>query len=231
MTYVHAELAKLAQGLLESQDSERERIARILHDDLGQQVASLIILTSTLKRRLSPQEKETCEQVDRVRAKLVLLAESMRTLSHELYPALLEHAGVAIAVRQFLEEFSAKTGMRFSFEWSGEFQSVPQRVGLCFYRIVEDVLQALSSRGDGPPITVRLVRRPAGVDLSVVDPGAPTACSRSDSAEADLRLAFDVIRQRVRSVSGGLHINRSPCAGMRLNVHVALHTWAESSSA
>src|SRR6516225_8561611 len=97
----------LAQRLISAQEEGRQRIARVLHDDLGQQIASLSILISTLKRRLPEQEVESA---NRIRDKLTALAESLQVLSHELYPILLEHAGLAVALRLLCKEASERSG-------------------------------------------------------------------------------------------------------------------------
>jgi signal transduction histidine kinase len=177
-------LTLLAQRLLLEQEEERERIARLLHDDLGQQVASLSILTGILKRRLSEHESEP---VDRIREKLVALAESMRKLSQDLYPSVLEHAGVVVALRLLCDEFGAR------YESDGDFSGVSYSVGLCLYRIAQDVLRTRCA------LAMRLAKSHGQLALTIESSGRALFEALS---EAGGGLALTVLRQRARSVSG-----------------------------
>lgn len=187
-------LARLAQRLLLEQEGERERIARLLHDDLGQQVASLSILTGILKRRLSEQDMEP---VDRIREKLIALAESMRRLSQDLYPSVLEHAGVVVALRLLCGEFGAR------YETDGDFSGVPYSIGLCLYRIGQDVLRT------GCAVAVRLAESHGTLALTIEGSGGALFEALSDASGG---LALTALRQRARSVSGEIRLETSALA-------------------
>ena len=213
--------ARVAEHLLEAQEAERERIARALHDDLGQQVASLSILTSTLKRRLPPHEKEACEQVQKIREKLLVLAQSMRSLSHEVYPTLLEHAGIGIAIRQLLEERASKIGVQFSFNSHGDLQSVPLKVALAAYRIVEGAIDAFAK--DGRQIEVALAAERGELHLTV---GTRKTEPLSQSA---FEPYLEILHQRVRTLSGSLDLEPSE-KGLRLAITIPLALRAKYSA-
>jgi two-component system sensor histidine kinase UhpB len=209
--------AKLVERLLAVQENERERIARALHDDLGQQVASLSILTGTLKRRLSPDDSENRQQADRIREKLIALAESMGRLSLELYPSILEHAGIAAALRQLCDRFVAASGIPISYESSGDFKDVPFRLGLCLYRIVQDTLGSVA-QGDTSEASVYLARSGEQIELFIADPSPNLLTVLRDSDDG---LGLGVLQQRVRSVCGEIHLQSSPPPESRLTVRVA----------
>ena len=208
---------KVVERLLEVHEAELERIARALHDDLGQQVASLSILTGTLKRRLPPEDSENRQQADRIREKLIALAESMGRLSLELYPSVLEHAGVAVALRQLCDSFAAVSRIPISYESSGDFKDVPFRLGLCLYRIVQDVLGSVARSGSAEA-SVRLARLGSEVELSIADPGPSLIVGLRDSDDG---LGLCVLQNRVRSVCGEVHLENSPPPESRLNVRLA----------
>ncbi|MBV8842816.1 MAG: hypothetical protein JO307_08395 [Bryobacterales bacterium] len=214
MSGEEADFERLSQRLLEALDAERERIARVLHDDLGQQVASLSILTSTLKRRLPPEDTESYEQAHRIREKLIALAGSMRRLSHELYPTLLEHAGLEIALRQLCEELAADTRIRISYQSSGDFQDVPLPLGLSLYRIAEEILRNCGSERPEAETVVRLARSAGNVELTLEGENA------ADFVRHEAGLAIECCRKRLKNVSVRHSLENPSGRGWSLTVSI-----------
>ena len=208
----------LAERLLAIQEDERKRIARVLHDDLGQQVASLSILTGALKRRLPADDAENRQQADRIKEKLVALAERMSRLSLDLYPSVLEHAGIGVALRQLCEDYAASSGINLAYECSGDLKDVPLQVGLCLYRVLQDVLES-AGRGDpGTRVSVRLLRFGSQMELSITDWERRLFAA----GESDERLTLWILQERARSVRGEIRFETSPDASEpRLTVCVA----------
>ena len=94
-TRTEKEVQALRARLIGAQEEERARLTRELHDDISQIVA-LSIAMSNLNRRI-PQQPEALAQSEHIHGKLVKVAESIRRLSHELHPPVLEHSGLAAA--------------------------------------------------------------------------------------------------------------------------------------
>jgi PAS domain S-box-containing protein len=136
-TRTEKEVQALSARLISAQEEERALLARELHDDVSQQIAALSIGMSNLKRQIPQQQADVREQSDRIHQKLVHVAESIRRLSHELHPAVLEYSGLAAALRTFCSEFESSTGIRVSLQAYGSFESVPSPVAVCIYRITQ----------------------------------------------------------------------------------------------
>jgi signal transduction histidine kinase len=154
-------LAAAARHLLEAQDHQFEKLARRLHDDLGQQVAAISILLSALKRRLPAEDLEILEQAERALQKVVALGESLRGLSNELHSSVLEHAGLEVALRAHCSGLSSRPGVQISFESSGDFEHVPFPVARGLYKIAEETLRNLAEAG------VRLSRLGGALHLAI----------------------------------------------------------------
>ena len=138
-------LAELARHILEAQDNKSEKVTRLLHDDLGQQVAAISILLSTLKRRLPPGDLEILEQVERALQKVVALGDSLRMLSNELHSSILEYAGIGVALRAHCSALSSQPGIRIWFESRGEFEDVPFPVARGLFKIAQETLRDLTA--------------------------------------------------------------------------------------
>ena len=124
-TRAEKEIQALTARLITAQEEERTRLARELHDDLSQQIATLSIAASNLKKDIAPEYAEARAQSERIQQKLVQLAEGVRRLSHNLHPAVLEYSGLGAALRSYCSEFSTLTGMTISFRAEGSFERLP----------------------------------------------------------------------------------------------------------
>jgi signal transduction histidine kinase len=100
----------LAGRLVSAQEEERGRIARELHDDVGQRVASLAIGLSGLQRRLPAVEPGVRDELSHLQQETLGLSKDLRQLSHELHPGVLEHVGLLEALRGRCDEASAEPG-------------------------------------------------------------------------------------------------------------------------
>src|ERR1017187_4160726 len=96
---------------------------------------------SNLKRQIPPEQGDAREQSVRIQQKLGQVAESIRRLSHELHPAVLEYSGLGDALRDYCSEFGLLTDIRDTCKTQGSFESVPFAVALCVYRITQEALQ------------------------------------------------------------------------------------------
>src|SRR5581483_6567337 len=109
----HAQIRQLAGRLMKAQEEERRHIARELHDDLNQQIASISISLSNLKRQLSRSDS-LVHQVEQLHERTVHVASALRSLSHELHPVVLEYGGLAAALQSLIAESDTSAGLRIA---------------------------------------------------------------------------------------------------------------------
>ena len=124
----------LAGRLLAAQEAERTRIARDLHDDVGQQLAGVGIMLSGLKRLLRGPEppRDAAETVTVLQARTNVLAETLRHLSHELHPGVLTKLGLVAALQQHTGEVEQHYGITVTLDAPATFDVDPD-VALCLY--------------------------------------------------------------------------------------------------
>ena len=211
------EIRDLGQRLIHAQERERARIARELHDDLGQQIGALSIALSNLKANIVAQSPDATEQADRLHRQLSQVASSVRQLSHELHPALLEHAGIAVALRSYCKEYSLLSGLSVSFQASGTFDDVSAAAALCVYRVAQEALQNVAKHGKTTGAEVHLSRAIGNVRLTVSDRGI--GCDL-DRARASGGLGLVSMRERVGLVKGTLAVESKPGSGTTIRVNI-----------
>jgi signal transduction histidine kinase len=209
---------ELADSLITAQEEERTRIARELHDDVGQRVASLSIALSAVKRRV--REDEALRQdVAQLQEQAVELSSDLRQLSHDLHPAALEHLGLLEALRSRCDDLEESTGVRVRLEVPDDWVDMPHAVTLCFYRVVQEALRNVAQHAAAHSVTVRLGRQNGRAFLSVADDGRGLA---NPTTGRHPGLGLRSLNERVRMLGGTLDVQSTPGAGTTLAVSVPI---------
>jgi signal transduction histidine kinase len=211
------QIQDLNARLINAQEEERARLARELHDDISQQIAVASMAISNLKSDTLEQQSASRAQCDRVHRKLADLAESIRRLSHQLHPAVLEHAGLVSAVRGYCSEFREVTGVAVAIETEGSFDGLPRSIALCIYRIVQEALQNVAKHAEVTEATLRLKNSGGVVNLSIADRGTGIAPEQITHAKG---LGLLSMRERARLVNGTVDIQSQPNHGTTVSVSI-----------
>jgi signal transduction histidine kinase len=213
------EVASLAGRLITAQEAERSRIARDLHDDINQQLASLSIALSGVRRRLQHGEAAAVQdEIIGLQQRIIDVTNVTRQLSHELHPGVLQHAGLVPALKGHCAEFGAQHGINVTFCADG-LDGVPQEIGLCLYRVAQEALRNIAAHAGARQARVALTPSADGLELVVNDDG-----QGFDLAEARRRGGVGLIsvEERVRLIGGALRIESRPKRGTELRVRVPI---------
>lgn len=208
------EIQALSARLIGAQEEERKRLARELHDDLNQQIAALSIGMGNLKKHIPEAQAEARGQSDRIHQKLVQLAETVRSLSHDLHPAVLQYSGLAAALRAYCDEL---TDVRVSLHIHGSFDGVPSSAALCIYRITQEALKNVAKHAKVGTATVELGRAEGRLHLTVSDTGVGIQPAGSEPAPG---LGLVSIKERTRLAGGRVRIESQPNHGTTITVSI-----------
>jgi signal transduction histidine kinase len=213
------EIKALSARLLNAQEEERSRLARELHDDISQQIAALSIGMSNLRKQIPAEQTGAREQSKRIQQNMAQVSESIRRLSHELHPAVLEHSGLGAALRDYCSEFGLLTHIQVSCKTDGPFCSVPPDVALCVYRVTQEALQNVAKHARVAQAEVDLTRADGELRLTVSDRGAGMALDRAGMPAG---LGLVSIKERTRLVNGTFQIRSGPNQGATLSLKIPL---------
>ena len=199
------------------EEEARRRIAREIHDDLGQRLAALG-LELRVARRKFPQDGPQSYELDAVAGSLAELAEDLRRLSHDLHPAVLERSGLVEALRDHCAEVERRHNLpvRLSLQAAGPF---PPDLTLGLYRIAQEALANIVRHAGARSVEVTL--RAAGGDahLAVVDDGAGFDPAVARGAGG---LGLASLDERARLLGGRCGVASNPGAGTRIEVAVPM---------
>jgi signal transduction histidine kinase len=206
----------LASRLLTAQEDERARIARELHDDIGQQVAILSIDLELLAMSAPDGDDALGTRVRKAWHRTQELIRSVHDLSHRLHPAHLKITGLIPALERLSEELSRRDVV-IAFSHHDVPDTLAPEIMLCLFRIVQEGLRNAIAHSGAKEVSVQLAGAPDSVALSIADEGAGFDV---DAARDGLGLRS--MRERLAPINGALEIYSAPGAGTRLEVMVPL---------
>lgn len=163
-------LRQLSRHLLRTQDEERRRIGRELHDSLGQSLAAMKINLDSLAAVVDLGDAAGC----RVRECLQLAEtaiKEVRTISYLLYPPMLEEMGLESAIPWYVDGFSARSGIDTEFEVRGYVGRLHRDAELAFFRVLQESLTNIHRHSDSPTAEVRLLTEGGNIVLEIQDHG------------------------------------------------------------
>jgi two-component system sensor histidine kinase UhpB len=215
----YAQVKDLAGRLIAAQEAERTRIARDLHDDINQQLAGISITLGGVRRKLSASAPEIREDLVQVQQSMMDLAESIRKMSHELHPGVLQHVGLAAALRSFCAKLGSKHGIELSLQLANNLGAIPFDVSLCLYRVVQEALHNAARHANARRVRVSLSRGANSLELSVTDDGQGFDLTEAHQGGG---LGLISLEERIRLVGGTMKIDTRPQWGTELRVRVPI---------
>jgi PAS domain S-box-containing protein len=216
-----AELARreVARRLAGAQDNERTRIARELHDDIGQSLAILGMQmmragkpVSNMPGKSHPGVADLCDHLRSIAAKV-------SALSHQLHPARLEYLGLAVAVKAQCREFSEKYKIPVECSCDDIPRDLDALIGLSFLRVVQEALHNVGKHSGATSVQVSLRGSAKELWLVVADNG-----KGFDMEEARLAAGLGLIsmRERIYLAGGELTVSSKPAVGTQISATVPL---------
>jgi PAS domain S-box-containing protein len=239
-------LRALSLGILKAREEEARRIARELHDEAGQLLASVHLALGRLSRDLGGADRA---RLDEVVALLERTESHLRTLAHDLRPTVLDDLGLAPALDLLARRVSARSGVRVTLETTLE-DRLPPLVETALYRIVQEALTNVTRHAGATSATVQLhVGRPVGnrsILPRALGPSTPVPSARSVrctvrddgagfcpawAARDGGGLGLIGIRERVEALHGRLSLDSAPGRGTELSVELPLEDEGDASPA
>jgi signal transduction histidine kinase len=202
------ELREFSRRLYQSQDEERRRIARELHDSTGQRLAVLEITLSMVKGAIATQPQEC----DRVLSQCASLARSIsdeiRTLSYLLHPPMLDECGLNTAIRSYVSGINQRNGLHVEVEIPQDLRRLSEEAELAVFRIVQASLTNVHLHSGASKAKVRIEQNLDGVVVAVSDKGRgiPEGALDHTSRTRTVGIGITGMRERVKQLGGRLEI-------------------------
>ena len=216
-----AELRRLSGRLMTMQDEERRRIAREIHDGLGQELAAAkMILDGILGKDTSPSMRQASAEASQLVDRAI---QQVRTISHLLHPPLLDEVGLISALRWFLEGLTNRSGINIHLEVTPPTLSrLKSDVETAIFRIIQEALTNTFRHSGARNSIVRVEERDGNVVVTVSDDGKGIDPDVSQMRPESVGVGIGGMRQRVTELGGSLRlVNANP--GTVVEVVVPAH--------
>ncbi|HEX4771201.1 MAG TPA: PAS domain S-box protein [Bryobacteraceae bacterium] len=212
------QIREMAGALIVAQEEERRRIARELHDDIVQKIAVLSINMSRLKQKSVAAGHSIAADIAVVQQRIAGLADDVRQLSHQLHPAVLEHAGLIAALRSFTDEFKRLEEIDVKLHVPENNDAIPRNIALCVYRVVQESLRNVAKHSQARTAEVSLAIENNTLQLMIKDDGKGFEVSPASTGG----LGLMNIRERVHLCQGTVEIASKLNSGTTVTASIPL---------
>jgi signal transduction histidine kinase len=210
----------LLQRTIESQEEERKRVARELHDELGQDLSALLLdLTRT------GDDQNANEAAARVRDTIRNLVGKVSRLAWDLRPPILDDYGLDSAVARLVARIAERSGMTIDYEFAGAKPSeerLPGAVELALYRVAQEALTNVVRHAHATRASVVFVRGEHEISLLVEDDGRGFEWEKVRTRPGPDHLGLTGMRERLALAGGQLVIEAAPGEGTSLKATVPI---------
>ena len=218
------ELRALTDMLMTTQEDERRRVARELHDDIAQRMALLDMDCETALNVVASNPAVAHEKILHLREQVADISAGVRTLSHRLHPSILEHLGTAAALESLLDEFAEREGTITGFHAERVPDDLPLDIATGLYRITQEALRNVSKHAGKAHVKISLheIERTGNghnkrLALEIADSGRGF-----DLEQHTPGLGLISMKERARLLGATLHLQSVPRRGTTVTVELPL---------
>jgi signal transduction histidine kinase len=214
------EAESLSRRILTVQEDERTRIARELHDELGQLLTAVKLAVERLRPQLPPSAEDDAMEASDLVAESI---QQVRNLAMDLRPSVLEHLGLESAIRWLLERVRERTDINVSFHPTNPERRLPPDIETASYRIVQEALTNALRHAKANTIRVNCQADDDSFTVQILDDGVGFDTAQKEFLGTSPQgLGVLGIRERVQSLGGTLELRSQPGQGTTVRVRFPL---------
>ncbi len=208
---INDSLRELSARLLQARDDEQRRIARELHDGVGQLVIAIKINNSSIAKEASVLSHAAVTALEQNEAMLQELHQGIRTISHLLHPPLLDEVGLPVALQWYVEEFSKRSGIVVSLDCPESLERASSETETAIFRVFQECLGNVHRHSGSATATVRFNVTEGKAHLEIRDEGVgiPEHRQREIKTHGRGGVGLRGIRERIAQLGGEMQIESS----------------------
>ncbi|SMY09684.1 cache domain-containing protein [Flavimaricola marinus] len=219
-----AKLKELTQRVIDTQEEERGRVARELHDSISQILVGVRYALELARRRLAMGDARSGESLDKGIASLGGAIQEVRRISRDLRPGLLDDLGLGPALQALTDDFSTRTGIAVDFETVVFRNRLDQDARIALYRIAQEALTNIERHADASKVTLTIRGNRHGAVLRISDNGNGMVWplpARARPRDQKGGLGLRNMAERIEQLDGTLRV-MSSASGTTIEAQVPL---------
>lgn len=213
------DLRVLTANLFDTQDEERRRVSREVHDNLIQKTAKLEFDLETLEQQLPPHLKAVKLRMQAARDQVTALSDDLRRVAEDLHPSTLDNLGLSGALRSLIREFSNREDLHIHVTTRNVPKRIPIEIASSLFRVVQEAVRSLAKEAGKATVRITLVGKPNELCLAIRHNGA--GFDPQSMRETGV-LGLISMQERVRVIHGDFCIEPRPPHGVVIKVRVPL---------
>jgi len=224
-----AELRTLSAQVLEAREEEKTRIARELHDELGQMLTALKMDLAWIRERIGVADETLAAKAQKMSQTLDHTVTSVRRIAADLRPLMLDDLGLPDAAAWLVEDFGNRSGIGCEFKLAndGQVAQFDRALANTVYRALQESLTNIGRHSGATSAWVQLRIDTGGIRLEIEDNGRGI---QADELAKSHSLGLKGMRERVFHLGGSLEVSSPPRGGTRVIVRVPFHPSAAEAS-
>jgi PAS domain S-box-containing protein len=217
------QLSELSTSMQNVREEQRARISRELHDELGQLLTGVRMEVSWLGGRLRPEQRELIDKVSSVKGLIDQTIASVRRISSELRPLVLDDLGFAAAASWYVDQFSARTGLPVTLDLPADDPELGSALATALFRVLQESLTNVARHAEASKVEVRLSLKGDAWALSIRDNGV--GFEHDPGRIRDIGLVG--MRERVQILGGWFSVITAPGEGTSIEAVIPAHKMQE----
>ncbi len=217
------QLRSLSTQLLRAQETERKRISRELHDELGQSLLVMKLQLEFIEENLLSHQtklKRECEDGIQYTDQVI---ENIRRLSRDLSPAILEDFGLSAALRWLINNFAKRYNMQVMMDMTDIDSSLPLHFHIVVYRTVQEVLTNIGKHSQAQNVSISIIKNTDSISFSIADDGIGFDEGLMDAKDPEARgSGLETMKGRCQMVGGVLSIWTKEGEGTRITLNIPI---------
>lgn len=224
-----AEMRELSARVLEAREEEKTLIARELHDELGQLLTALKMDLAWMRERLPPGRPEVTVKAQQMNAMLDQTVASVRRISANLRPLMLDDLGLADAAQWLVEDFGRRSGIecRLDLDSDSGLELLERPAATAVYRALQESLTNIARHSGARRARVALGLKDGQVELDIEDDGRGIT---AEEAAKSRSLGLKGMRERISYLGGSLAVEGTPGQGTRVRVRLPVAAAAQEAA-
>jgi len=218
-----AQQHELLKRLITAQEDERKRVARELHDELGQALSGLALHSGVMEQFIDSDPNRAHQHLSLTRDLIARTTQQMYELILALRPSVLDDLGLSAALRSHLERVLTGSGIKYQLDSSGMNKRLPPAIETALYRIFQEALSNIVKHSGADEVKITLAKRDGVFEGEIVDNGR--GFNQEDTKQEVNNphgLGLLGMQERVAQCNGTVEITSRPGEGTRIRVFIPL---------
>lgn len=215
------QLRKLSVHLQSAAERERTKIAREVHDDLGQALTALKIDISNFRDSSPKLGDNQKNKIGKMLELADMIIKSVKRISSELRPSIIDDLGLAAAVEWHVEEFQKRTKINCRLKIDPEDMDLQESISIALYRIIQEALTNIARHSKANTVKIDLLQKDSKLNLSISDNGVGLKSSDINNTRS---LGILGMKERARALQGRIQFKNPKKKGTKILVSIPLKT-------